>query len=237
MSSTTIILLRIVHIVSGVFWVGSALFVARFLLPSLRAVGPAAGPVMQQLNQTRKLPVYLMGAMLLTILSGITLIMHDSSVSQGAFMSSSTGRVFGVGGLLALIAGIVGLSVNMPAARRMTQLYMAPSGPLALGVWTGGGAAGSRVVASVMGGAGIRADGVVVSSRAYHASGRKEPEEGATKSRSRRCDVSGACRLVALSPLRPRITSNHEQVAAGQGEVAARRAPCVGDEPWLGLLP
>ena len=38
--------LRIAHIVTGAFWVGTVIFLAAFLLPSLRAAGPAAGPVM-----------------------------------------------------------------------------------------------------------------------------------------------------------------------------------------------
>ncbi len=66
MSGTTIILLRLIHILSGVFWVGSVLFVARFLLPTLRAVGPAGGPVMQQLTQVRKLPSFMMVVAILT---------------------------------------------------------------------------------------------------------------------------------------------------------------------------
>ena len=35
---------RIVHIVSGIFWVGSAFFVSVFLEPTIEAVGPARGP-------------------------------------------------------------------------------------------------------------------------------------------------------------------------------------------------
>ena len=40
-SAVTVFLLRLIHILFGVFWVGAVIFVSAFLLPSLRAVGPA----------------------------------------------------------------------------------------------------------------------------------------------------------------------------------------------------
>jgi len=54
-SPGSILAFRLIHIVSGVFWVGGAIFIAMFLLPTLRSVGPAGGPVMSYLVQVRKL--------------------------------------------------------------------------------------------------------------------------------------------------------------------------------------
>lgn len=125
MNPTTIVLLRIVHILFGVFWVGSLLFMARFLMPSLRAVGPAGAPIMQQLTQVLKMPVYLTTAGGLAVLSGIALYWHDSGGFQRVWLESPTGRVFGLGGLLAITGLIVGLTINKPAATQMTELAMA----------------------------------------------------------------------------------------------------------------
>ena len=42
------IILRILHIIFGVFWAGSSIFVATILEPRLRALGPAIhGPVIK----------------------------------------------------------------------------------------------------------------------------------------------------------------------------------------------
>lgn len=41
-----LLILRIVHVLSGTFWVGSMLFTMIFLFPSLQEAGPAAGSVM-----------------------------------------------------------------------------------------------------------------------------------------------------------------------------------------------
>jgi hypothetical protein len=79
--------LRLLHILSGAFWYGAIIFVAWFLLPSLGAVGPAAGPVMAQLNQ-RKLPMAMMGAGFINVASGIWLMFLVSGGALGVWMRS-----------------------------------------------------------------------------------------------------------------------------------------------------
>ena len=102
----------------GVFWVGAVLFIAAFLVPSVRAAGPAGGAIMRQLVEVRKLPLWLMGASVLTILSGIGLYWVDSAGFQSAWLGSGPGRTFGLGGVLALAAAVLGMAVNAPTARR-----------------------------------------------------------------------------------------------------------------------
>ena len=69
--------LRVLHIVVGVFWVGSVVFLSLFLTPSIRAAGPAGGAVMQQLMGARR-PRWSMGAAIVTLLSGFGLYWRDS---------------------------------------------------------------------------------------------------------------------------------------------------------------
>lgn len=117
-----IYVLRIVHILAGVFWVGSAMFTAVLLAPTLRALGPGAGPVMNQLVKVRKLPMVMMASALLTTAAGIWLFMIDMSVSQGAFMKSSSGMTFAIGALFAILALAIGMAVNAPAAKRIAAV-------------------------------------------------------------------------------------------------------------------
>lgn len=121
-SPTALLLMRIVHVFVGVFWAGALLFIAGFLFPSVRAAGPAGGAVMQQLTLARRLPLWMMGAAVLTLLSGFGLYWHNGTVSGPAWFSSGPGRVFGLGGLLALIAAVVGMAVNSPTAKRLSTL-------------------------------------------------------------------------------------------------------------------
>lgn len=117
-------LLRLLHIVSGAFWFGAVLFTVRFLMPSLRAVGPAAGPVMQQLNQ-RKISLVFMGASIVNLISGIWLMFIVSGGAPGEWMKTGMGRTIGFGAACAVLAMIVGTIVNPPAVRRMGQIAAA----------------------------------------------------------------------------------------------------------------
>ena len=117
--------LRLLHIGAGVFWVGSILFMARFIFPSAVALGPAAGPFMDQLTRVRKLPAALMGAAIVNILTGVGLYWRDSLGIQAAWMQSPTGIVFGLGGFLAIVAFSIGVVVNLPTTKRLAVLTAA----------------------------------------------------------------------------------------------------------------
>ena len=114
--------LRLVHILGGVFWVGSAIFMAAFLGPTVRAIGPAGGQVMQQLAQVRKLPMYMMGSMAATLLSGIALYWLASGGFSNSWPASGPGTTFGLGAVFAILGATIGVAVSMPAARRLGVL-------------------------------------------------------------------------------------------------------------------
>jgi uncharacterized membrane protein len=115
--------LRFIHIVVGVFWVGTIVFVAFYLLPTVRAVGPAGGPVMQQLTQVRRLPTALLVAGVLTVLSGLTLYWNDSAgFKSKEWLASGTGMTFGFGAAMAILTLVIGSAVNSPTAKRIGAL-------------------------------------------------------------------------------------------------------------------
>lgn len=120
--SALMIVLRLVHIISGVFWVGAVLLVAWFILPSQSVLGQAAGVFMQELMMRRRLRLYLMVTMILTILSGLVMYARLSMLTQGAWAASTTGRVLGVGALAAIIAGAIGGISGARTARKMGEL-------------------------------------------------------------------------------------------------------------------
>ena len=99
-----LLLLRLVHILGGIFWVGSGLFTTFFLIPALGRTGPAAaGPVMGALQQ-RRLFTVLPTVAVLTILSGIRLLQITSAGFSGAYLATLTGRTFLWSGLAAIAA-------------------------------------------------------------------------------------------------------------------------------------
>jgi uncharacterized membrane protein len=117
-----ILLMRLVHIISGVVWTGALVFIAWLLLPATRASGPAGGSIMQQLVRVQRLPAFLVAAMLLTILSGLVLYRHDSVAFGSGWMRTGSGMTFSAGAAFALLAAIIGASVSNPAAKRLSAL-------------------------------------------------------------------------------------------------------------------
>ncbi len=119
---TTLVGLRVIHIVVGAFWMGALVFIAGFVLPSVRAAGPAGGAVMQQLIQHRHLHRYMVAASWLTLLSGGALAWRDAGSLGFGWFAQGAGRMFGVGALFAIAAMVVGLTVNAPTAQRIAAL-------------------------------------------------------------------------------------------------------------------
>ncbi len=111
-------LLRTIHIIAGVIWVGGVFFLAAFVLPSARAVGPASGPMMGQLTQVRQVPRFLLYAGFLTIGAGFWLYWIASASGNPGWMSSGPAKVYGVGAIFAVAAWITGMTLSMPLAKR-----------------------------------------------------------------------------------------------------------------------
>ena len=119
---TELLVLRLVHILGGIFWLGSGLFTTFFLMPALGSVGPAAaGPLMGALQQRRFFTVLPIVA-LLTILSGLRLFHIVSAGFAPAYLSSPTGQTFIWSGIAAVAAFLLSLFVARPAALRAGQL-------------------------------------------------------------------------------------------------------------------
>lgn len=112
------ILLRLVHIASGVYWAGTIFFFSTFLEPSLRTLGPDGGKVMVKLFERGYLTVLPVVA-LATVVSGWWLLWIASGGFDAAYMGSSTGIALSTGGLLATIAFLVGLFGVRPTAVRI----------------------------------------------------------------------------------------------------------------------
>lgn len=119
---TITILLRLIHILSGIFWVGAIFVIAGFLVPTVRASGPEGGRFMQHLMLRRRLSMFLLIAMLLTVISGFTMYARLAAATNGAWAGTPPGIGYGLGGLAAILAAIVGGAISGPAARRMAMI-------------------------------------------------------------------------------------------------------------------
>ena len=118
-NAIVLFLLRAIHVVGGILWVGGVVVVGLFLTPAVQTLGPAAQPVMQFIMGKRKLPVYLMSLGILTTLAGVLLMMRNVKLTGGAWARSPMGVGISIGAAAAILALIVGMSISAPAAKRL----------------------------------------------------------------------------------------------------------------------
>lgn len=108
-----LLVLRLVHVLGGIFWVGSLMFTSFFLVPVVRSSPAVAGQVMAGL-QRRRLFIILPIVAFLTIASGIRLLMIASAGFSSAYFSTSAGRTFGAGAVAATVAFLLSVLVSRP---------------------------------------------------------------------------------------------------------------------------
>ncbi len=127
-----VLTVRLLHIVLGVFWAGTLIFFAAFLVPAVQDVGPDGGKVMAALQRRRFLDVMPIAAAL-TILSGLWLYWRMSAGFNPAWVTSRVGLALGLGGLAALVAFGIGVGIMRPATLRAgalaAGLAQSPEGP------------------------------------------------------------------------------------------------------------
>lgn len=116
-----LLVLRLVHILGGIFWVGSFMYASFFLMPALASSPALAGQVMAGL-QKRGLFTFLPIVALLTILSGIRLLWIVSVGFSDAYLSTPTGRTFSAGAGAAIVAFLLSLLVSRPGFVRIGKL-------------------------------------------------------------------------------------------------------------------
>jgi hypothetical protein len=122
---------RVMHIGLGVFWAGTLVFNAAFLLPALREAGPNGAAVSAGLMRRRFLDVMPVAAAL-TIISGMWLYWRVSAGFAPGFMGSPAGMVYGLGAVAAVIAFGIGVGIMRPAmlkAAALTQGAAGATGP------------------------------------------------------------------------------------------------------------
>ena len=117
----SLLIMRLVHILLGVFWAGAVLFNTIFLLPAMRDAGPEGAKVGAALMRRRLFDV-LPTVAVLNILSGFWLYWRVSLGFQPEYMGSTTGMTLGFGAIASLIAFGIGVFVMRPAMLRAAAL-------------------------------------------------------------------------------------------------------------------
>ena len=116
-----ITILRLIHVVGGVFWAGTMLFFAIFLEPSMREAGPAAAKVSEGLMK-RGYMIAMPIVALFVIISGIWLMWILSDHFSPQWMGSPMGRALSTGMALTIITFGIGVGVVRPTMNKTLAL-------------------------------------------------------------------------------------------------------------------
>ena len=116
------VLLRLIHILAGIFWVGSALTMFLFLQPTGHATAPESQRFMLHLLGKRRFTEFVLASAILTAVAGGIMFWLDSNGLQLAWMSRPPGLGFTVGAAAALIALLLFVFIGYPGSRRLLAL-------------------------------------------------------------------------------------------------------------------
>lgn len=142
--------MRMVHIVLGIFWAGTLIFNAIFLVPAIRDAGPEGAKVAAGLMRRRFLDV-MPAVAALALASGLWLYWFDSGGFQPSFMRSRMGMTLGFGAVAAIIAFILGVAILRPAMLKAAALSQNPAQLAAAQALRVRAAATGRLIAVLLG--------------------------------------------------------------------------------------
>ena len=103
-----ILLLRLIHIGAGAFWVGAVFTFFLFVQPAAVAVGPEATKFTYQLLHHRRLGLVILGAAVVTVLAGTWLLVITSNGLDPDILFDVSRLGYTVGGVSAILTLAVG---------------------------------------------------------------------------------------------------------------------------------
>ena len=115
------VVLRFIHIVLGVLWVGGVFALSAIIVPGMQQLGLPLDGLMRTLNH-KKFSQIMMAFGGLNVLAGLTMMYLLSRGNEQAFYQSHFGRTLSLGGLSAILALVIGASVSRPAMEKAGKL-------------------------------------------------------------------------------------------------------------------
>ena len=112
---------RALHILVAAAWFGAAVFLTVYLMPALGRLEPRGGPVLQAL-EGRGFHRFMAANAGLTVLSGAWLYWTLTAGFKPQAIASTTGVVYGLGGLAGVLAAIIGGAVIGRSVKRLAAL-------------------------------------------------------------------------------------------------------------------
>jgi uncharacterized membrane protein len=132
LDSIFMIVMRLIHVVSGVFWAGGTFFFISVIAPTVELAGPEGGRFMQRMAATGRMTARLGVTAALTGITGLIMFIRLYSMGGAAFFQSGSGIVLTLGSLAGLAAWLHGAFAVGALSRRLGQVardMLASDGP------------------------------------------------------------------------------------------------------------
>lgn len=118
---TFLIIFRLLHIGCGVFWAGSVIHFAYFVIPAVKKSGSEGTKYIQQLGRTG-FPIAMVLSSVITIVAGVLLLWKLSNHFEKIWFTTLYAKILSVGMVTSIIAFLIGFTVNRPAADRVNRI-------------------------------------------------------------------------------------------------------------------
>lgn len=115
------IAIRVLHVLLAGLWLGAGVFTALFLFPTLGDTSASGNPMFAALMR-RRFGVYMAVTGGTAVVTGIWLYWRFTGGFSAATMGTTSGMVFGIGGLAGIVATIIGGAVIGRSADKMAEL-------------------------------------------------------------------------------------------------------------------
>lgn len=125
-----LLVLRLVHIITGIIWGGGALIMEFFIGRTIVATGESGQKFAQYLMTSLRMHRFMTVMAASTVLAGALLYWHDSNGFTSAWMMSGAGIGFGIGaffGLIAFVFGAIFGGTNAKLAQVGAQIQGKPT--------------------------------------------------------------------------------------------------------------
>ncbi len=125
---SAMLLFRLLHIFAGVLWVGGVVFIAMFIQPTVRAIGPAGGQFMGHLLTKTRVASYFPAVAGLNVLAGLFLFWRNTAAG-GHWAGTRAGMTISIGALAAIIAFLIGGVMIGKSMGEIAKILRASGGP------------------------------------------------------------------------------------------------------------
>lgn len=123
------IILRVIHVLAGIVWVGGTIFMWWFVTPTVRRLGPQGGAFMRSLLLESPYPLVIGVVNLLTVIAGILMYFQTSGNFSSDWMGTPQGIVLSIGAVAGLVAAAQGFIIIFPVVRKIQALMRQMEGP------------------------------------------------------------------------------------------------------------